>query len=146
MWVANQLHGAEPFLEKPVSQEFHSILWNPNVFFYRIRKSPPLLPVMSQINLVHTHFCPRRLILILPSHLPLCLPNELLHSGCPTETWYEFFFSLIHTTKPVNPECVQRQTEFNTVVWFQLILIWFTATTILCETTSRLLLLRDLFV
>jgi hypothetical protein len=54
------------------TQYFPTILCNPNIH-YRAHKSPPLVPVVSQINPVHTTASYLRSILILFSKLYVCL-------------------------------------------------------------------------
>jgi hypothetical protein len=70
------------------SQELPNILWNPKVH-YDIHKSPLLAPILSQINPVYT--APS--VLILSSHLILCLLSGLLPSCFPINILHPFLFS-----------------------------------------------------
>jgi hypothetical protein len=70
------------------SQEIPGILWNPNVR-YRIHKSPLSVPILSQLDSVHTpHPTSWRSILILSYQLHLGLPSGLFPSGFPIEALY----------------------------------------------------------
>jgi hypothetical protein len=75
------------------TQEHPSILWNPKVY-YRVHKSTPPVPILSQINPIHT--IPSHLSkthLVLSAHLRLGLPSGLLYSDFPTNNLYAFLFS-----------------------------------------------------
>jgi hypothetical protein len=64
-------------------QELPSVLWNPKVQ-YRAHKSPPLVPMLSHINPIHSIpsslSLSLRSILILSTHLCLGLPSGLFPS------------------------------------------------------------------
>jgi hypothetical protein len=66
------------------TQELPNILWNPKVH-YGVHKSPPLVPILSQINPVHT------------THLRLGLPSGLFPCGFPTNILYAFLFPIRST-------------------------------------------------
>jgi hypothetical protein len=84
------------------TQELPNILWNPKIH-YRVHMSPPLVPILSRIDLVHT--TPSYLlkyILTLSTHLRLGRPNGLFPSGFPAKILYSFVFSPIRVTCPAN--------------------------------------------
>jgi hypothetical protein len=80
------------------TQELPSILWNPKVH-YRVHKSPPLVPILSQIDPVDTIPSYLRSTLILSTDLRLGLPSGLFPSGFPTNILYAFLSSNSYLTK-----------------------------------------------
>jgi hypothetical protein len=89
-------------LEKlPIVQLLPSIVWNLRVH-HCVHKCPPLVPILSQTDPVHTTPSYIRSILILSTHLCFGLASGLLPSGFPTNILYAFLFSPIHATCPVH--------------------------------------------
>jgi hypothetical protein len=78
-------------LEKqPIVQllkELPNILWNPK-FHSLVHKSPPLAPILSQINQIHTIPSYLSKVNLLLSTLRLGLPSGLFPSGIPTSILY----------------------------------------------------------
>ena len=74
-------------LRSSASQEIPPILWKPEGH-YHIHKSPPLVPILGQINPVHptSPTCWRSILLL--SHLCLGLPSGVFPSSLSTKTLY----------------------------------------------------------
>jgi hypothetical protein len=84
------------------TQEFPNILWHPNVH-YRFHENRPLVPILSQINPVHTS--PSYLYKVhlnISLHLRLGLSSGLFPSGFPTKILYAVLFSPIRATCPAH--------------------------------------------
>jgi hypothetical protein len=98
-------HEAEPFLRAATcaaTQELPSVLWNPKVH-YRIHKSPPLVPILSQSDAVHTiPSCLSKIYFTIVPHLRLGLPSGPFPSEFRTNVLGAFFFSSIRASCPAH--------------------------------------------
>ena len=108
------------------SQEIPHILWNPKVH-YRIHKCPPPVPILSQLDPVHTPTSWRS-ILILSSHLRLGLPSDLFLSGFPIKILYTSLLSshtrymprLSHSSLFYHPNNIGRGVQIIKLLSMQL--------------------------
>jgi hypothetical protein len=83
------------------TQKLTSILWNPKVH-YRVHKSLPVVPILRQMNPIHTIPSYLKSILILSTNIRLVLPSGLLPSVFPTNTLHAFLLSHVPFTCAVN--------------------------------------------
>jgi hypothetical protein len=83
------------------TQEFYSILWNRKVH-YGVHKSPPLVPLLIQIDPAHTTHPICLSSILISIHLRLVLPGSLLPSGFSTIILYKCIFPFVLYAPPIS--------------------------------------------
>jgi len=93
LWEANSCSSSKEIPHLSLSQKV----------YYCVCKSPPLVPILSQMNPVHTFpFYFSKIHSDIIDNLCLCLPGGLFPSGFLIKILYEFFVSHMHATCPID--------------------------------------------